>query len=166
MFLSFRIIGVAVWVLKTIYELVQYRYSKFTRYQFIITLATALNFYYIIHCLDNELGVPKLSQMMCWILSILAFVSPLLSPISLRQRITSIENALVIPFLLMSLSYEPLFFFAFIVNLKYWIETELRLHHETHESFDSLTFDLEKTPFQMRFVNLGDVRRVTKFVSL
>lgn len=68
--------------------------------------------------------------------------------------------------MLMSLSYEPLFFMCFVTNLKYWIEYEFNLHQENVERLDDLTFDLEGSPFQLRFVNLGDVRRVTKFVSL
>lgn len=95
----------------------------------------------------------------------MALIIPFLSLLNIKQRISAIENGLIVVFMSMSLSYEPLFFMAFVTNLKYWIEYEFNLHQETEERLDDLTFDLEGSLFQMRFVNLGDVRRVTKFVS-
>lgn len=162
----YRYFGLLLWFLKVLYETRTHTHTKSQFFQLFVVLSTSLNLIYIIYCLDNELGIPKVSQSLCWILSCFAFVSPIFSPMNIRQRICAIENGLVVIFTLMSLSYEPLFFMAFATNLKYWIEYEFNLHQEgKKERLDDLTFALEKSLFQSRFVNLGDVRRVTKFVS-
>lgn len=154
-----------MWLVKVLHETRSYNYSKALLLQLVVVSSTSLNLIYIIYCLDNELGIPKFNQTLCWILSFLALVNPVFSPLNIKQRISAIENGLIVIFMLMSLSYEPLFFMCFVTNLKYWIEYEFNLHQENVERLDDLTFDLEGSPFQLRFVNLGDVRRVTKFVS-
>lgn len=163
--LLFRYLGIFIWIVKVLHETRTYNYTKALLLQLLIVVSTSLNLIYIIYCLDNQLGIPKFSQTLCWVLSGLALANPIFSPLNIKQRISAIENGLVVIFMLMSLSYEPLFFMAFVTNLKYWIEYEFNLHQESVERLDDLTFDLEGSPFQLRFVNLGDVRRVTKFVS-
>lgn len=74
---------------------------------------------------------------------------------------------MAIPVILMSLSYEPLFLLALVINVKHWIESELALHKDDDdETLDRMTFDIRKSAQQTRFATLGDVRRVTKFVSM
>lgn len=136
--------------------------SKFSFWQLTLTLLASTNLVYIIYCLDNGLGVPVLNQIGCWWISIGALLTPMLAPLSLKHRIEAIENALIIPYMLMSLSYEPLFLLALVLNVRYWIESELLLHQDM-ETTASLTFEVEQN-YETRLVNLGDVRRVTKFV--
>lgn len=158
-------IGVIGWIIKCF---VDFRSSK-TKSNFLqlaIFTATSINLIYIVHCLDNQLGAPTVNQALCWLLTIISFIAPLSGPLTIRQRISAIENAIAVPVVLMSLSYEPLFLLALVINVKYWIQSELALHQEQDETLDSLTFDLEKSMYQLRFANLGDVRRVTKFVSI
>ncbi|XP_063700106.1 GPI ethanolamine phosphate transferase 1-like [Culicoides brevitarsis] len=157
-------LGILIWIVKVFNETRSHKFSKALILQLSIVSATSLNLIYIIFCLDNSLGVPKVSQSLCWILAGVSLVTPIVSPLNIKQRISAIENGLIIIFMSMSLSYEPLFFMAFVTNLKYWIEYEFNLHQENVERLDDLTFDLEGSPFQLRFVNLGDVRRVTKFL--
>uniref|UniRef100_A0A336N1E4 GPI ethanolamine phosphate transferase 1 n=1 Tax=Culicoides sonorensis TaxID=179676 RepID=A0A336N1E4_CULSO len=157
-------VGLLFWIIKLGYETKSHNYAKAQIFQFLIIISTCLNICYIIYCLDNELGVPKFNQALCWVLSFVALFNPIFSPLVLRERIGAIENGLVVIFMSMSLSYEPLFFMAFVVNLKYWVEYEFNLHQEGNERLEDLTFDLESSPFSQRLVNLGDVRRVTKFL--
>lgn len=56
--------------------------------------------------------------------SVLTFILPLFSNLHLSQRFLSICDSLMIPFALMSLTYEPLFYQALSINLCYWIQIE------------------------------------------
>lgn len=44
-----------------------------------------------------------------------------MSPNSFRDRLMAVISSLALPFSLMSLSYEPLFFMTFTSSLYYWV---------------------------------------------
>lgn len=44
-----------------------------------------------------------------------------MSPNSFRDRLMAIISSLALPFCLMSLSYEPLFYMTFTSNIYYWV---------------------------------------------
>lgn len=53
--------------------------------------------------------------------AVLSFMLPTLSANSFRDRFMAIISSLALPFSLMSLSYEPLFFMTFTSSIYYWV---------------------------------------------
>lgn len=55
------------------------------------------------------------------IFTVVSFILPTMSPNSFRDRLMAIISSLALPFSLMSLSYEPLFYMTFTSNIYYWV---------------------------------------------
>lgn len=78
-------------------------------------------------------------------------------------RLKSIGNGLSLPFILMSLSYEPLFLLSFFVHVFSWVEMELIIFRRRKLLKE---FEFEKLKDERRReVDFNDVRCVLVFVS-
>lgn len=85
------------------------------------------------------------------------------SPVNMELRLKSIGNGLSIPFVLMSLSYEPLFLLSFFVHVYSWVEMELIVFRRKKMLKD---FEFEKLKDERRReVDFNDIRCVLIFVS-
>lgn len=81
----------------------------------------SLNFLWIIYDWNARAGLSEIQQLISWAAMIVSFVLPTISPNSFRDRMTAIVSSLALPYTLMSLSYEPLFFMTFSSNIYYWV---------------------------------------------
>jgi len=113
------IFGIILWSIKLLYSL-QRRYSFYKMCHLIIFTAASINL--IIVELSTGLNIE--CQVVCWMCLFLSFVLPFLR--SIKHRFGAIIDGLSIPFLLFSLSYEPIFLLILSLNLKYFVE----MHHE------------------------------------
>lgn len=116
----FLLVGIGAWGLKIFYAL-RNNPSKFKIINLAVYIIGALNHISIINDLNNKDGLSEIKQTISWTVFLFSFVMPLLSPNSFRDRLTAILSSLCIPYNLMSLSYEPLFFMIFSSSIYYWV---------------------------------------------
>ncbi|KFB53214.1 AGAP003222-PA-like protein [Anopheles sinensis] len=90
---------------------------------FMHLLQTA-NFLFIINCIERSHAVPQLSRTLCWVFSALGILSPFFASSSVTERMLAIFSGLSGPYMMLSLSYEPLFLFCFCFTLYSWIYLE------------------------------------------
>lgn len=69
------------------------------------------------------------------------------SELTVQRRIRAIGDAQMIPFALMSLTYEPLFFLAIFSNIYHWIQVE-------HGSYITQFRDREVNIYYKLFYNI------------
>lgn len=150
------LIGIAAWGLKIFYAL-RNNSNKFKIINMAVYTIGALNHIAIIYDLDMKHGLSEVKQLISWAVLICSFVMPLLSPNSFRDRLTAILSSLCIPFNLMSLSYEPLFFMIFSSSIYYWvlmIYTLKRQDHSIPESRSIHHATVELVDFKRAFISL------------
>lgn len=150
------LLGIAAWGLKIFYAL-RNNPSKFKIINLAVFTIGALNHIAIINDLDNKDGLSEFKQMISWTVLICSFVMPLLSPNSFRDRLTAVLSSLCIPFNLMSLSYEPLFFMVFSSSIYYWVLMIYTLKRQDHSIPDSRTNShsgIEMVEFKRAFISL------------
>jgi hypothetical protein len=85
--------------------------------------------------------------------------------INVELRLKAIGNALCLPFILMSLSYEPLFLLSYFINLFNWIEVELILYQRRGRALKDLIFYEPKLE-RKREISFDDLRIALVFVSI
>ncbi|KAH9823908.1 Phosphatidylinositolglycan class N-domain-containing protein [Melampsora americana] len=116
-------------------------YSFPTKSQVGLISAASANTIYSAHKLSSKQGLPKTNQVLGWIILFGSLLSPLFSSRrrSTRQSGPATESLLhqtrllrlvfsfVPAFIILSLSYEVLFYFCFSLALLVWIELETRL---------------------------------------
>lgn len=113
-------VGLIGWNLKLIATLKR-GYEIFRIANAITFGIASLNFLWIIYDWNAHAGLSEIQQMISWIAMIISFVLPAISPNSFRDRMTAIISSLALPYALMSLSYESLFFMIFSSNIYYWV---------------------------------------------
>lgn len=118
---------------------------------------------YVVFHLEASNDLEPYQQIISWLL----LFSPLLivfGSLNIDIRLKSIGNALSLPYILMSLSYEPLFLISFFVHIFSWVEMELIIYRRMKKLKD---FDFEKLKDnRRRDIDFNDVRCVIAFVSI
>lgn len=117
---------------------------------------------YLVFHLEASNDLELYQQIISWLL----LLSPLLiifGSLNMDIRLKSIGNGLSLPYILMSLSYEPLFLISFFVHIFSWVEMELIVYRRMKKLKD---FDFEKLrDNRRRDIDFNDVRCVIVFVS-
>ncbi|XP_058816822.1 GPI ethanolamine phosphate transferase 1-like [Topomyia yanbarensis] len=129
--------------------------------QFIFVMVLIFNMLYCIGIAKNGFKSNWINQIISWTLVATSFLIPLLTTTSLQSRMVAVIVNLAGPFMMLSLSYEPLFLLAFSSSLLAWVRTEDMLWN-TKEQWITSFYSRNQTPF--RPVGIEDVRRATIFV--
>lgn len=116
----FRFVSLAAWNLKIISTISQGK-TTFRIANAIVFGIGSLNYLWIIYDLNAQNGLSEVKQLISWIVLLVSFVLPTISPNSFRDRLMAIMSSLALPYALMSLSYEPLFLMTFTSNIYYWV---------------------------------------------
>lgn len=74
-------------------------------------------------------GLPELNKALAWGASCVSLLLPLLSDGSYKIRIQSVTMAYAVPFIMLSVSYEVLFFTGLNIVLYMWLQREYRVRH-------------------------------------
>lgn len=114
------IVGLSAWGLKIFYAATSDK-NTFKLANLAIYTTGALNCLWIVHDLQERNGLNEYRQFIAWTTLIVSFILPTVSPNSFRDRLMAIISSLALPFSLMSLSYEPLFYMTFTSNIYYWV---------------------------------------------
>lgn len=131
--------------------------------QTLLLFSGGLFILYIIFHLEAGNDLEFYQQIIAWIF-LLSPVLIILSPINMEIRLKSIGNGLSLPFILMSLSYEPLFLLSFFVHVYSWVEMELIIYRRRKLLKE---FEFEKLKDERRReVDFNDIRCVLVFVSI
>lgn len=143
-------------------------YVYFKRSDWISVLQTVLLFsgglfvLYLVFHLEASNDLEAYQQIISWIL----LCSPVLivfGSLNMEIRLKTIGNGLSLPFLLMSLSYEPLFLISFFVHLISWVEMELIIYRR-RKLLSEFEFETLKDN-RRREIDFNDIRCVIVFVS-
>ncbi|XP_031622436.1 GPI ethanolamine phosphate transferase 1 isoform X2 [Contarinia nasturtii] len=113
-------IGLGAWGLKIFYAATSDR-NPFKIANLVIFAIGAMDCLLIVYDLNERKGLNDFNQFFAWILSVASFILPTIAPNSFRDRLMAIISSLALPFCMMSLSYEPLFYMTFTSNIYYWV---------------------------------------------
>lgn len=133
-------IGLGAWGLKIFHAAASDR-NTFKIVNLVVFAIGAANCLGIIFDLHERHGLGEFKQFISWItlskdlidfnhsiafkfflfFAVSSFVIPTVSANSFRDRFMAIISSLALPFSLMSLSYEPLFFMTFTSSIYYWV---------------------------------------------
>ncbi|XP_055336612.1 GPI ethanolamine phosphate transferase 1-like [Paramacrobiotus metropolitanus] len=115
---------------------------------------------------ENNASAGVLFQAISWFLLGTAFFTPMLSSQLLHLRFLSVVTSLFTSYILMSITYEGLFFLLFSIHLFLWIYLEFHTHQPRFSLFRltiSYTFHADQTVDRRR-LHFDDLRRVFFFV--
>lgn len=79
--------------------------------------------------------------------TVFSFVLPTMSSNSLRDRLSAIISSLALPYILMSLSYEPLFFMTFSSCVYYWVSMIYTEKKQMFTVFETITSIHQQLPY-------------------
>lgn len=138
------------------------RYDVINIFQTILLFSGGLYVLYLVFHLEENNDLGKYQQIASWAL----LISPILvffGSLNLETRMKSIGNGLSLPYILMSLSFEPLFLISFFVHIFNWIEMELILYRRRKQIKD---FEFENfRDNRRREIDFNDIRCAMVFVS-
>lgn len=84
--------------------------------------------------------------------------------LNMELRLKAIGNGLSLPYIMMSLSYEPLFLLAFFISLYNWVEVEIILCSRRMKQLKDFQF-VEPKIDRKRDIGWNDLRSAAVFVS-
>ncbi|XP_055548460.1 GPI ethanolamine phosphate transferase 1 isoform X4 [Wyeomyia smithii] len=140
--------GILVWAILTLNICFFFGENKmYCWVQIVLTLSTVLN---MLHCFsnpENTFTVNRINQILSWLFFVLSLITPLLTSTSLQIRYMAVVSNFAGPYMMLSLSYEPVFLLSFSLSLFFWIRAEDLLYN---------------SKLKMRFLNYSDVNTFPK----
>lgn len=137
------------------------RSDRFSVLQTVVLFAGGIFILYLVISLETGNELENYQQIISWLL----IASPILilwRSYNMEIRLKSIGNAFSLPFVLMSLSYEPLFLIFFFAHIISWVEMELIVYRRMKKMTD---FHFEKIrDNRRREIDFNDIRCVMVFV--
>ncbi|KAG0146153.1 hypothetical protein CROQUDRAFT_78074 [Cronartium quercuum f. sp. fusiforme G11] len=146
-------------------------YSQPSSLQIGSILAASINTLYSAHKLSSKQGLPKINQVLGWLILSGSILGPLLSPTRRRAlptnqsfrhqtQLLKLIYTFVPAFIILSLSYEVLFYFCFSLSLLVWIELETRLANNGPQALNYGTSDRnssasEPAKYELRHIRLA-----------
>lgn len=150
------------WIFHSMHYVYLRRYDVINIFQTILLFSGGLYVLYLVFHLEENNDLGKYQQIASWAL----LISPILvffGSLNLETRMKSIGNGLSLPYILMSLSFEPLFLISFFVHIFNWIEMELILYRRRKQIKD---FEFENfRDNRRREIDFNDIRCAMVFVS-
>lgn len=160
-FCYFRALGTIFWIFRSMDYIYLKRSDRTSIAQTLFLFSGGLFILYLVFHLEANNDLEFYQQAISWCL----LMSPILIFMSSRNmeiRLKSIGNTLSIPFILMSLSYEPLFLISFFIHIISWIEIELIIYRRQKQLKD-FEFEHLSDP-RRRELDYNDVRCVLVFM--
>ncbi|CDW60096.1 GPI ethanolamine phosphate transferase 1 [Trichuris trichiura] len=94
---------------------------------FVMQTITTLAMSYVPAAVNYEQSIPAWVRFLCWVLLAMSFVFPFLVSTLVIDKLSVIAFSLLLPFTLMSVSYEPLFFVIYTMHMYVWIAVEMEM---------------------------------------
>lgn len=115
---------------------------------------------WLVHSTEESLarkqGLPQLNQTLSWSISILSLILPLISgETHYMIRMRSVAMAFAVPFIMLSISYEVLFFIGFSVVLELWLQREYSVRMQQVDSGVIRKEDFVTALFFIFFICVG-----------
>lgn len=158
----FRALGTIFWIFRSMDFVYLKRSDRISILQTVLLFSGGLFVLYLVFHLEASNDLELYQQIISWLL----LFSPLLiifGSLNIETRLKAIGNGLSLPYLLLSLSYEPLFLISFFVHIYSWVEMELIVYRRMKQLKD---FDFEKLKDnRKREIDFNDIRCVIVFVS-
>jgi GPI ethanolamine phosphate transferase 1 len=155
-------LGTIFWIFRSMDYVYLKRSDRISVLQTILLFSGGLFILYMVFHLEASNELEYFQQIISWFL----LFSPLLivfGSVNMEIRLKAIGNGLSIPFILMSLSYEPLFLISFYAHIVSWVEMELIMYRRMKQLKD---FEFENfKDNRRREIDFNDVRCVIVFVS-
>ncbi|XP_052742449.1 GPI ethanolamine phosphate transferase 1 isoform X2 [Bicyclus anynana] len=136
----------------------------------IFTLAASLQAIYVqSKRFEDHLPVSQTLQSMCWIISVLLPLIPLLYTKKFINRLLGINTAILNFYLLLSVAHEGLFMVTMILNVNCWMFIEFKLINLSNIKIDECTFEEDNSKREKhlacidRSVSSQDFRRAFFF---
>lgn len=155
-------LGTIFWIFRSMDYVYLKRSSKISIIQTSLLFFGGLFILYVVFHLDEGNDLEFYHQITSWFL----LASPILiifGPLNMEIKLKLIGNGFSIAYILMSVSYEPLFLLSFFVHIYSWIEMELIIFRRMKQlkdlSFENLIDE------RRRQVDHNDIRCVLVFVS-
>lgn len=139
------------------------RSDRFSILQTVILFTGGLFILYLVISLETGNDLEDYQQIISWIL----IASPLLiflRSYNMEIRLKSIGNAFSLPYVLMSLSYEPLFLIFFFAHVFSWVEIELIIFRRMKKMQDFHFARIRDN--RRREIDFNDIRCVMVFVRI
>uniref|UniRef100_A0A183ICV5 GPI ethanolamine phosphate transferase 1 n=1 Tax=Soboliphyme baturini TaxID=241478 RepID=A0A183ICV5_9BILA len=114
-------------------------------FTFLPAIGTTRSYDLVVSCLDDRRPTPSLVRAGSWVILVASGLIPTFSGTTLIPRLFLIALSLFLPFSLMSVNYEPMFYVAYALLLFVWLCIEREL-------------DGQSTPLDM--VSLTDCKKV------
>ena len=150
------------WIFHSMHYVYLKRFDRINILQTVLLFSGGLFILYVIFHLEESNGLEKYQQVVSWVL-LFSPVLILFGSLNIETRLKSIGNGLSLPYILMSLSYEPLFLISFFVHTFNWVEMELILYRRRKQLKD---FEFESfKDNRRREIDFNDIRCVMVFVS-
>jgi Phosphatidylinositolglycan class N (PIG-N) len=157
-----RALGTIFWIFRSMDYVYLKRSDRISVWQTLLLFSGGLFTLYLVFHLEASNDLEIYQQVFSWIL----LCSPILimfGSLNIEIRLKSIGNALSLPYILMSLSYEPLFLISFFVHIFSWVEMELIVYRRMKQLKD---FHFENCrDNRRREIDFNDIRCVMVFVS-
>ncbi|KRX90061.1 GPI ethanolamine phosphate transferase 1 [Trichinella pseudospiralis] len=113
---------------------------------------------------ELEEPLPSACRLCSWILLISSAFMPLISNTRVIVRLLAVWSSVLLPLSLMSVSYEPIFFSFYAIQLCVWIWIEMKLdRHGRMFCLQDLTFKAE-CRFLQSMACMSDIRKSTIFI--
>lgn len=161
-FLS-RTLGTVFWIFHSMDFIYLKRSDRCSILQTVILFLGGLFILYLVISLETGNDLEDYQQIISWVL----LATPLIifwRSYNMEIRLKSIGNAFSLPFVLMSLSYEPLFLIFFFAHIISWVEIELIVYRRMKKMKD---FHFERIrDNRRREIDFNDIRCVMVFVRL
>ncbi|KFD58219.1 hypothetical protein M513_00982 [Trichuris suis] len=117
---------------------------------------------YVPAAVSSQESIPAWVRFLCWVLLVLSFVFPFLVSTLVIDKLTVIAFSLLLPFTLMSVSYEPSFFVIYTMHMYVWIAIEVKLPPSFILKLDFCREGV--TGSKKAVVRVDDVRRALFFI--
>ncbi|KFD70484.1 hypothetical protein M514_00982 [Trichuris suis] len=129
---------------------------------FIMQASATLAITYVPAAVSSQESIPAWVRFLCWVLLVLSFVFPFLVSTLVIDKLTVIAFSLLLPFTLMSVSYEPSFFVIYTMHMYVWIAIEVKLPPSFILKLDFCREGV--TGSKKAVVRVDDVRRALFFI--
>ncbi|XP_001658859.2 GPI ethanolamine phosphate transferase 1 [Aedes aegypti] len=156
------VFGVLLWSVAN--TMVNIKYTEnymFRCMQCVVCWSFAVNLLISIYMIETGIDLSWMNRTLSWLFLVISFVIPFTTSTTIVIRLMAITINYAVPFMILSLSYEPLFLFAFSVSMFSWLlaENEIATYSQ---KITKLSFLYEIT--QNKPVDFGDFRRALTFV--
>ncbi|XP_064640731.1 GPI ethanolamine phosphate transferase 1-like [Lineus longissimus] len=111
-------------------------------------------------------GLPRLNQILSWLILVSSFVIPMLSRTLISTRLFSIALALLPVYFLMSIAHEGMFCLCLCCLLYFWVQIENKQDKDSSKEMWNLDFIEAHSGSTQRALNLADFRRAYFFILL